>query len=260
MAQETQDTTFVGTDPSFNIVLESLREVRNQNRLEVTHMQTESIEDIESNNSSENQKLIFGRLFDFARTASVVARMCMLKATNVNPRLWPKIGENTKYRNQRKMEEGLILDGGFTLAHNRNDARRYWSQYDQLYPHFLIEQEIESVEMNTQVALPRMMVIVRGNFTQVIEITTTFNASRESESLYHSYVHIACIVRSVVQGGTDIEDRPFTKLLKSMLKHKQIKNSYVEDVRKIKTEKDLESLPDALDHLEIEEEELQRMV
>lgn len=94
-----QETIFVQTDPAFNLVLNSLNELRNQNRLVVTYFKTASIENIESNNKDEDGRFLFGRANEscvqmFARTASSVLRMCMLKATNVDAVFWPTISDH----------------------------------------------------------------------------------------------------------------------------------------------------------------------
>ena len=164
-----------------------------------------SFQDIESNNRSDELRLKFGGRYGFARTASSVLRMCMLAATNINPGLWPTIGSYSQARNVAKMvvEPGLP----FSLANNQLDARKYWSKYDQLYPHFLIEQAIQSASFNTLIRLPSMMFIFRsvGNLTEVIEINTTFTAIRRPlTDFFKSYIHVTCIVRSF----SELQNRP----------------------------------------------------
>ena len=88
------------TDPAFNIVFQSLKEIGNQNRLQQTHVQAATLTNIESNNDDEELRNIFGgkrkELANsaFGRTASAVVRMCMLEATGVPRSIkWPWVGE-----------------------------------------------------------------------------------------------------------------------------------------------------------------------
>ena len=69
-----EESIFVQTDAAFNVVLQSLRELGNQKRLEVTRLQTASLENIESSNEAGK---IEGRYKTrtnaaFGRTASVL--------------------------------------------------------------------------------------------------------------------------------------------------------------------------------------------
>ena len=100
-----QETIFVQTDPSFDIVLRSLNELNSQGLLQVTHIQTAWIPRIESNIEDDANKHFFGPanegcIQSFARSASSVARMCMLQATNVHQMHWPKTGNISDPRNK----------------------------------------------------------------------------------------------------------------------------------------------------------------
>ena len=231
-----QETIFVQTDPSFDIVLRSLNELNAQGRLQVTHIQTAAIDRIQSNKSHNNNRHLFGAqnnscIQSFARTASAVARMCMLRATNVEERYWPKIGELSESRNKTKLigqgQNQVRVDGNFpgnfVLATNKAAARSYYSKYDHLYPHFLIEDEVRSAAVNQEVSLPSMMLIINSNFTKVVEITTTFRAThrrRQVINRFHGYIHVACIVRSIKeQADGNGSDRKFTKLLRGLVEN-----------------------------------------
>ena len=111
-----------------------------------------------------------------------------------------------------------MLGGNFTLAQTRAEAKRYYSKYDHLYPHFLIEHELRSAGTNHEVFLPSMMLIIDSNFTQVVEITTTFCAKRLPLVMnrFHGYIHVVCIVRSINEGA-DVTDKKFTQLLKGLV-------------------------------------------
>lgn len=84
-------------------------------------------------------------------------------------------------------------------------AREYYSKYDCLYPHFRIEKALKEVEPNQWMFLPTMMLIFRKNFSEVIEISTTFRAREVQEpntahallGTFNSYVNVRCIVRTI---------------------------------------------------------------
>jgi len=254
-----QETIFVQTDPTFNIVVQASNELKEQERLQVTYYKTASITNIESNDPDNARRFLFGgrrpdlKFFAFGRTASSVLRMCMLEAASINETFWPRIGKYSHTRNKCKLAPQTVEPSQFHLADNLTDARKYWSKYDQLYPQFLIQHELKSVAINTRTSLPSMMLIFRGNFTEFIEITTTLDATQRKGQKFDSFVHVTCIVRSIKQG---VKDGKFTVLLKEMLnktKPISIKTTYYKEMTEMKPKKkeDLENLPDALKHLKI---------
>ena len=97
------ETIFIQTDPAFQVVLATTRELKNRNRLHVTRCQTASITDIESNGQREDHRLVFD-FVSFGRTASAVVRMCMLEAVGIGRTLWPRIGLHADPRNRKKLE------------------------------------------------------------------------------------------------------------------------------------------------------------
>ena len=255
------ETIFVQTDPAFNAVLYSLNELSNQHRLHVIHLQTASIKNIESNNPSDERRFIFsGNLpandhLAFGRTASAAVRMCMLEAVNVPRTLWPQMGYKSTNRNKEKIVRRVLRQRqpDFHLANTKDNAMYYWSKYDHLYPHFRIEHEVRQAGAdNTTARIPSMMLIFRENFTEVVEITTTFNATPIGGQQFDSYIHVTCVVRRIDQG----KDGRYTKRLKRYVQPVQIADKYFEKMTKVK-EEDLDRLPDAFSDLEIEDEDEQ---
>ena len=237
-----EETIFVQTDPVFNIVLQSLAELRNQNRLQVTHVQAATLTDIQSNDDDEDRRFMFGgeqpELANsaFGRTASAVVRMCMLEAAGVPRHFWPTLGPNTGRRNKNNLQnpirddENQPLERTFPLANNRGTARRYWSKYDHIYPHFRIEDEINDVSLHEQVSMPSMMLIFRGNFTEVVEITTTFTATPRGDQQFASYIHVVCIVREIASSSESCNDKEFTRQLKELMVPVEIQKDYFEEI------------------------------
>jgi len=241
------ETIFVQTDPAFNIVLHSLAELRGQNRLRVTHHQAATLRNIESNDDNEDRNLMFGgekgKLTNsaFGRTASAVVRMTMLEAAGVRRSLWPSVGSNTSRRNKANLQNPLAPQPRlFSLANDTSAARRYWSKYDQLYPHFRIEHEVSQVNLNSQVSIGSMMLIFRSNFTEVIEITTTFTATPRENQQFDSYIYVICIVREISESTEEGEDGKFTRELKKLMVPVEIEEQYFEEMTKVKEMKDID--------------------
>ena len=239
------ETIFVQTDPAFNVVLRALVELRRDGRLEVTHCQRASIEDIESNDEQEDHRLRFGgqnapnmACESFGRTASAIVRMCMLKAAGINRDWWPLIGPRSNTRNQAKLQFDVYIDPHFSLANDWRTAAHYWSKYDQLYPHFRIQYTVENLNIDDEGSMQSMMLIFRNNWTEMIEITTTLRATPREEHRFNSKVSVACIVREISQA----EDRPHTAHLKELIQPFNIPDEYFEEVMNLKNEKDARKL------------------
>ncbi|XP_031553471.1 uncharacterized protein LOC116290554 [Actinia tenebrosa] len=249
-----KETIFVQTDLSFNVVLQSLNELEKKGRLRETYGQSASINPIASSKS------LFGdRHQDFARTASSVIRMCMLKATGIEDNLWPWLGNKSHEKNKKRCHfDYLFSPNGehFSLANDRTTAERYWSRYDQLYPHFLIQVELGE-EYGSEATINRMMLIFRNNFKEVVEITTKFTVTCERRRNYKSSVHVLCIVRDINQGV----DKRFTEIVKTLMNpnfkvNDDRINAYVEQAMNV--EGSLSVLFEGLEVAEEEEEEQQQ--
>ncbi|CAH3115629.1 unnamed protein product, partial [Pocillopora meandrina] len=147
----------------------------------------------------------------FGRTASAVARMCMLSAVGIKSEFWPNIGKLTRKRNKKNIEKMVFIKPLFRLAINKNKARYYWSKYDQLYPHFLIEDEVRRTKTKSgQTSMPRPG---KGLYT--------FNSS----------VSVTCIVRDIKKGCSG--DGQHTSYLRWLMQPSDIPDIYFEKVIEI---------------------------
>ena len=90
--------------------------------------------------------------------------------------------------------------------------------------------------------MPSMMLIFRNNFTELIEITTTFNTTRREEHRFNSYVHVACIVREIREG----EDGPYTIRLKALMQPFNISVEYFDQVMSLRNVEDAQNLQSPL--------------
>ena len=100
-----------------------------------------------------------------------------------------------------------------------------------------------------------MMLIFRGNFTEVVEITTTFTATPKGEQQFESYIHVVCAVRKITaESSAEHPDGECTKLLKKLIKPVQISDAHFTKMTEIKKEDDFECLLDDLLTLNLEDE------
>ena len=239
------ETIFLQTDPAFNAVLVVLKELRDKKRLHVKHCQRAWIQGIESNNKDDKDK--FGgenaekmSSLSFTRTASAVVRMCMLEAVGIEKDLFPNIGNFSFKRNLEKTEKKVLMKPLFRLTEDPKRAHNYWSKYDQLYPHFRIENEFGKADTEKKKAnIPSMMLIFGNDIKRVIEITTTFTATQKEDFKFESYVNVTCIVR-------DISEGPCSELLKALMQPLNIREKYFEEVMEISNKGNAETLKSPL--------------
>ena len=177
------DRIFVSIDPP-NYYVEKFDKID----MDVTNRQTCKLDVVQSNAKDDERSFVFGdnavakaspehHASVFGRTASAVFRMVMLEAVQIPDKLWPKIAKRTFSRNKAAMKFEVNTEGdnaAFQLLNDNNtkeNAREYWSRYDQAFPHSLIKNEVLEHE-GEQVPFKNTMFILRRPARQVIEITT----------------------------------------------------------------------------------------
>ena len=198
---------FLQTDPTFNLILLAMRQLRDNGRVCVdrTTSQRAYITRIERGVEGANDnRYRWSRLYDFVRTAGVCFRMTMLAATNIPQDAWPRMQsfpQNTRESNMGHDPDPMP----FQLAGTEDDARRYWSKYDQLYPHAIITKKYEETEEGASVPLNSMMVIFRNDFKEMIEITTTVRLTKGAANAgeYNASVYVLCVRREIDPGNDE---------------------------------------------------------
>ena len=223
------DRIFVCMNPYYSLVKEKLKSLRT----EETNNQTCKLVAVQSNAEDENSKLAFGgnlsktkrtpeyRASMFGRTASAVFRMVMLKAVQIPENHWPDAGERTKTRNKNALEFTRSKDENaktyplFELLNPNNNtkknARKYWRHYDQMFPHFLIEDEVLE-HKGRKVPFENTMFILRESTRQVIEITTKACATMYPPSPgwkkgeFDCEVQVSCICKKIIDEGEEGEE------------------------------------------------------
>ena len=211
VADVENDCILLQTDIAFNLGLEVLHQLARDNQVYTCAHQTVSIDNIESDDKHYHHRFRFGGTHAtspekvahyFARTASSVLRMCMLRSINANDKFFPKFGAYSEPRNKSKM---VYQSNGphFVLARSKMATMEYYSYYDHLHPHFKLEHEFASALLSDQKRWFKpstMMLIFRRNLSEVVEITTSLQA----ELMHHngiyavrSFAHVLCIVRRI---------------------------------------------------------------
>lgn len=219
------EVIFVQTDPTFNLVLLAMKQLRDNERVPVdrTTLQTAKITRIEralEEGANNDLRYMWDSCYDFARTAGVCFRMTMLEATGIRRKYWPRmqpIQQNTRADNM--VHHPVAMP--FSLADTQEDARKYWSYYDRLYPHYYISEKYNKTEQNARVPLNSMMVIFRNDFKEMIEITTTVHLTKDAANAgeYDASVHVLCVRRGIDPG--DDERTPAFQQLQEICRGEQ---------------------------------------
>ena len=186
------DRIFVNIDPPYDYVEDELSDVT----LDETNRQTCTLDAVQSNGREGDSIFAFGGNLDeeksseqrasaFGRTASAVFRMVMLRAVQIPEEHWPKFGDPAMTRNKKTMVFKVTKRNNppFKLLNDdtKENAREYWSRYDQAFPHFLIENEVLK-HTREKVPFKNTMFILRRSAPQVIEITTKAYATMNPRS------------------------------------------------------------------------------
>ena len=105
------EVIFLQTDPTFNLVLSAMMELRDNERLPLprTTVQRAYIDRIER---PVRPLYIWKRKYDFSRTASVCFRMAMLEATGIPRDLWPETVStegNTREGNMHREPDPVVV-------------------------------------------------------------------------------------------------------------------------------------------------------
>ena len=223
------DRIFVSINPYYSHLI---KEKLSLLEMKKTNNQTCKLVAVKSNAKDENSKLAFGgnlsetkrtpeyRALMFGRTASAVFRMVMLEAVQIPENHWPKLGERTKTRNKNALyftpsKDGKVRYPVFELLNPNNNtkknARKYWRHYDQMFPHFLIEDEVLE-HKGEKVLFENTMFILRESAPQVIEITTKANATMYpplklgwKEGEFDCKVEVSCICKTFDQNEDNDE-------------------------------------------------------
>lgn len=254
------------TDFAFTFVMDVLTRVRNEMvaskkapQLLIQHIQTASIENIESANSVD-VNLFGGGRSDYVKkffvTASAVLRMCMMKSAGIPEDFQPVISVLAQERNFPKVKvEHHLTDPTFVLANNMYEAQKYYSAYDHLYPHFVLEHGYtpHTRSGNWWSPDPTLMLILRNDFSELIDFSTTFRVREKVEEningFFDSYAYVVFIVRKIPKGAQKVFHSVFLPSPEAPLALKEAQTTWEEKFFKedvLKTEESQAAVPDSM--------------
>ena len=158
---------FVSTGPTFMLVIKGLvRELGPAWRV------TKEVK------RNENAARNFPRWYDFSRTASSALRLFMLEASGMidlhNP--WFTTREHIR----REMATNISSENAnINMANHGNAAQRRFraqlisSDFDRLFPHFVIEQKLNNMAVDGQETLSGMMYVIYFNERIIYQTNVT---------------------------------------------------------------------------------------
>ena len=183
----------------------------------MSYQKTSSVVRVKSANNVNN--LWFNNLYGVARRVGVCARICMVDSQGFDPvGLW-----NEKFLYDRNYHDANNFTTTPTYGHpftiTPNQIKKYYSEYDRFYPHFVIQQELINANGLVNNSLSRMMYFFRNNFTEIIQINTTIGIRLEAGyDLANLFNSVDCNI-TVATSHYRIEQGPdskFTHLLKTL--------------------------------------------
>lgn len=175
-----QDVIFLQTDSLFGLVLPALN--GHEHRLDTRSASINTILNSEGNN-------VFTPHW-FGRTAAAIYRMTMLDACRIKRGLWPR-GPNSRVANLAAMDRDVDnpAPDPIPLADDDDTARRMYSHYDALFPHYGVEVCVPDVGAGDY-ATTKMMVVFHNDFQQLSQIVTSIRIQRRALGQIDGFVHV----------------------------------------------------------------------
>ncbi|XP_041378455.1 uncharacterized protein LOC121390656 [Gigantopelta aegis] len=162
----------VGTDgSSTGLISNVLGELSDQGRLLTLNLQTVSVRNVQSATTFGNS---FANFHDFSKTLSTVLRMAMLRCTNVPQYIWEtQLTAKAADRNIARFHyySKWIDRRDFKLAELKEDARYYWSRFDQLFPPSRIEDKMRGAGVGESRMLSGTILLIARDFEGVVQIS-----------------------------------------------------------------------------------------
>jgi len=166
---------FVSVDPSFELAIGAVNELKNGNRLWFNYTATSWYPLLEANE---------GSILHFSRRISIAIRACMLNSIGLpNNKLYEFI------RNQFYIDNQPELDGSIPDVVNY-DWKDLFGRFDQLLPHYVIRKRIDNaIVLNPHknpidFSITAMAYIFSNDFTSVTSINTTIRINVMKEVDY----------------------------------------------------------------------------
>jgi hypothetical protein len=175
---------FVDVDPLFASVLGAIGEARDSFKLLSTgeaHLKST----LESDNK-DNARVFGGAATrpsqGFARTASSVARMLMVRATGIQhlggvDRLFGSRSKGDSRK--RNLANTVVKIPDKPLTNDEDEANYFTTRYDHLLPHFLVEWVINQSTAKESVTLNPFMIVINYSSGFVAQLSTTLTVKKD---------------------------------------------------------------------------------
>ncbi|CAH1261576.1 Hypp2392 [Branchiostoma lanceolatum] len=154
---------FLDVDPSFQVVMNAIRELHNGGRLR--HVCTVRVGNSKLRSAGGNDE--FGGPNGFSRTLGSTLRAFMLRSTCLEGQHDPAFDGKTHNLDRRSppAEADYYCDtqpqgAQLPLVNNAVQAEEISANFDRLYPHFHIENKLKAVKAGSNAYIPGSMVIV----------------------------------------------------------------------------------------------------
>jgi len=158
----------------------------------------------------------YARIYDWSRRVSHVIRCLMLQSVAVVSGLWPKAGADATKADRRRFT--TIDTAGLQLmppqANSRQGSLEYFNRFDQLFPHFKIENSIEEMRrdrFNHQneltATLQGKVIIFHPDFSEILVVIPTIRIYNNRQNSQEFYATMSCVATkytiSPINAGID---------------------------------------------------------
>jgi len=165
------------------------------------------------------------RNYDWNRRVASDIRCLMLQSVAVDSDFWPEAGAATTRADRRRFTTrdtaGLHIEMP-PLAITRQGSLKYLNRFDQLFPHFKIENSIEEMRrdrVNHQdeltATLQEKVIIFHSDFSEMLAIIPTIRIYNNRQNLQEFRATMSCVaIKYTINAGID---GPWMLILKRLL-------------------------------------------
>ena len=199
MNQSENKRYFVRTDDTFQQVIEWIAEQRTPRYgLDVTGYREIQLSYISGDNM--HYDCLWGRMYDFSRTAQATLRYLMLTVTGLIQFHDPGFGKRAKPRNQSHVyipcphpKYSKEINYGNHLAGSKYEAQWISAHFDMLFPHFHIENRLEGLRLYEERQFFDSIVIIDIHHHVVWNLVVTLTVRKLYEAPYGSPFQLLAI-------------------------------------------------------------------
>lgn len=165
---------FVKTDPLIIVVEKMMKELRDYSNFDVV-----GFTEVESNGFQRPMNNAFRSWYDFTRTAAVVLRLCMLKATDMLHLHNPVFN----YRNEHKAALIYYIRLGLpekpiNMAADKNEAQLLSAEFDRQFPHYVLENKFDGMNPGDTRLHSSVMYVIDIESSAIYHIASTLDVKR----------------------------------------------------------------------------------